>query len=457
VRTNVAPVGVVGNAIVEYHSGIEDAVDLLGLRSRRASGFDPGYDLPGLQPKVVDFYSASGLSAADLGSYRGRTLKLLNLMHNPRTRTTKTLASLVIVARAIQHIRRMNRRVLILTPTSANKGTALRDAVLRAQEHTLVSAEQLQICTLVPRVSLPKVWQSPLTEDPELRARNPVFVYDGEDPEDVKAIARQFAAEWRAELERRAGVDLWYTMDLDNYRVADSVRAYFESDAFPPEPGRVRFHAHAVSSAFGLLGYDLGRRVLSRRGVDVGEPPGFFLVQHLRTPDMVLSLRFGTFSRSNIPGYEFDPGTRLFVQNRDPAFPSVTEDPEETIDPTFYTREPATAETVNGIIARHGGGGIVVSRSECVSRYGEIRGRLAGVGVDLPPDPGMLREWALVMALTGVLNGVDRGLISDGADVVVHGSGSFGTDDFDPIDPVDATPIRSAVDMAGPLLRAVGG
>lgn len=454
---NVVPSAVVSNAIAEYHSGIEDAVDVLGLRSRSAAGFDPGYDMPLLSPDVVDFYSASGLSAADLGSYGGRTLRLLNLMHNPRTRTTKTLASLVIVARAIEYIKRTSERVLILTPTSGNKGTALRDAVLRALERSLVSAEQLQIGIVVPRVSLPKVWQSPLNEVPELREQNPVFTYGGDDPEQVKVIAREFVGHWGPEIKRLSGVNVWYTMDLDNYRVADSVRAYFESDGFPPEPERVRFHAHAVSSGFGLLGYELGRRVLSRRGVELGDPPRFFLVQHLRTPDMVLSQRFGTFSRSCIPSYQFDPRTRLFVQNRDPAFPATTDDLEESIDPTFYTRQPATAETVNRIIARHGGGGIVVSRRECRARYGEIRGRLAGVGIDLPPDPEMLREWALVMALTGVLNGIDRELIPDGADVVVHGSGSFALGDFDPIAPLDATPIESASDMAGPLLRAVGG
>jgi hypothetical protein len=457
VRTNIAPPSMVANAIVEYHLGIAEAVDLLGLRSRRTPGFQPGYELPELDGDIADFYSASGLSVAELDPYQGRTLKLLNLMHNPRTRTTKTIASLVIVARAMEHIRRTGERVLILTPTSANKGTALMDAVLRAHERSLVSVDQLQVCAVVPRQSLPKVWRSALTEDPHFRALNPVLSYGGENPEQVKVLARAFVDDWGARIKRRAGVNVWYSMDLDNYRVADSVRAYFEQDAFPPEPGLVRFHAHAVSSAFGLLGYDLGRQVLAQRGAATGKLPRFFLVQHLRTPDMILSMRFGTFSRSRVPAYTFDPRTGLYVQDEDPGFPLATNDPQESIDPTFYTREPATSVTIDRIIAQRGGGGIVVSRRECLGRYEEIRASLARVAVDLPSEPERLREWALVMAFTGVLMGIDRDLIPEGADVVVHGSGSFGIDDFEPIDPSVATPVLSPADMADPLLRAVSG
>ncbi|HEX9236707.1 MAG TPA: DUF6002 family protein, partial [Actinomycetota bacterium] len=62
-------------------------------------------------------------------------------------------------------------------------------------------------------------------------------------------------------------------------------------------------------------------------------------------------------------------------------------------------------------------------------------------------DPGRLREWALVMCMTGVLNGIDRGLIPEGADVVVHGSGSYGDGDYEPVDLLHTVAIERAEDM----------
>ena len=446
---------VVGNALSRYHARVREAVDLLDPRPE-PEGFDPGTALPEPDPQLDDFYAASGISVAPLGDYRRRALTLLNLMHNPRTRTTKTFASLLIVARAIAHVRRTGERVMILTPSSANKATALRDAVLRALERSLVTPDQLQIAVVVPLESLGKMWSSPLAEDPDLRGRNPVFVSGG-DPEGVKAIARTFCDAYGGRLRDRSATNLWYTMSLDNYRIADSVRAFFEAEAFPAEPGRTRVHGHAVSSAFGLLGYDLGRRVLARESSQGENCSQFFLVQHLRTPDMVLSLLYGSFSRSGMPAYRREPETGAFVQDAHPAFPHTTDDLDDSIDPTFYTRRPVTSETIDGIVARCGGGGIVVSRRECLQRYGEIAGLVAGAGVELPADPDALREWALVMAMTGVLNGIDRGLIPEGADVVVHGSGSYGAEEYRSLDPSHASTIERPEDMVDTVSRALGG
>jgi hypothetical protein len=97
---------------------------------------------------------------------------------------------------------------------------------------------------------------------------------------------------------------------------------------------------------------------------------------------------------------------------------------------TFYTRRPPTAERMNSIIGRFGHDGIVVSLYECLERYPQIRRLLADSSVNLPGDPRILREWSLVMAFTGVLNAIDRGLIGDEPEVVVHGSGSYATSDF---------------------------
>jgi Family of unknown function (DUF6002) len=261
-----------------------------------------------------------------------------------------------------------------------------------------------------------------------------------------------------------AGVDLWYTLDIDNYKVADAVRAMFEYEFVPPEPGG-RLHAHSVSSAYGLLGHNLG--YTSRQVAGAEAPPRYFLVQHLGTPDMVLSLRHGSASRSGVPAYTYDAGSGLYRQDTDPAFPATTYDPAEWLDPTFYTHRPPTSPEMNELIRTRGGGGVVVSLHECLNRYARIRALLEPAGITLPADPRRLREWSLVMAFTGVLNAVDRGLVTDD-DILVHGSGSYSDDDFRPAtalsDASDVAAIRNVVaeavavrDRARPdLLESVG-
>ncbi len=145
---------------------------------------------------------------------------------------------------------------------------------------------------------------------------------------------------------RRHGTNLWFSLALPNYLVADTARAYFEQDADPTDAaGRPRLHAHAVSSAFGLLGYHRGRTVLERDGrASAASRPATLLVQHLATSDMVLSLRHGGFDRDALPGYRRDAATGLFRQDADepdPHFPATLHDPDEVLDPTFYTRRPA--------------------------------------------------------------------------------------------------------------------
>ncbi len=111
----------------------------------------------------------------------------------------------------------------------------------------------------------------------------------------------------------------------------------------------------------------------------------------------------------------------------------MTADVNENLDPTFYTHRPATSAEINEVIRRDGGDGIVVSRHECLARYPQIRELLAGARVRLPADPGDVREWADVMVMTGVLNAVERGLVEPGAEIVVHGSGTYDSADFTPV------------------------
>lgn len=449
-KTVEARVEVLENALTAYHTFLDEVSATFG-RPQSTERFEPDHALPELDEHLVEFFGTTSLAVAELEPYRGRTLKLLDLMRNPRTRTTKTLASHVIVARAVRHVRESGRGLLILTPTSANKGTALRDAVLRAIEVGLVTADELRVAVVVPRASLPKLWSSKLAEHPALAARNPVLVYTGDDAERVKPIARGVAEDVGAVLGRH-GVDVWYTLGLDNYRHGDAVRAAFEADVVPVAAHGIRVHAHAVSSAYGLLGYELGREVLEEMHGAAPVRRRFFIVQHLAAPDMVLSMRHGSFSNENVPAYRLDDPSGLFVQEADPSFPLATFDPGESIDPTFYTRQPPTSALFDALVARHGGSGVVTSLFECLGRYAEIRRRLEPAAIALPADPRTLREWALVMVMTGVLNAIDRDLVPEDVDVLVHASGSYGVDDFTPLDRRHTIEIDAVDDAAEAVL-----
>lgn len=413
--------------------------------SAAAPDFAPDFALPPLDATWEAYYAVARLRIAELGTHRGVRLNLLDLMGNPGTRTTKTLASLLMVARAVGHIQRTGERIMIVTPSSANKATALRDAVLSAIECGLVRADQLRIAVVVPQAATPKMWSSALSTDAELAALNPVLVFGGDDRSAVKALARAAVDGGAEPLRALTGIRLWYSLDLDNYRMADAVRAFYERDFCPPRAGVTRLHAHAVSSAYGLLGHHLGHTVAGGR-----DDPRYFLVQHLDTPDMVLSLLFGSAERDHLPDYAYDAGTGLYHQDGDPRFPLTTYHPGEVLEPTFYTRRPPTSARMNELIRAGGGGGIVVSLHECLQRYPLVRALLAPAGVDLPADPRCLREWSLVMAATGVLNAVDRGLITDD-EVLLHASGSYSTDDYDPLPDDVVQPVTEPCDV----LRAV--
>jgi hypothetical protein len=82
-----------------------------------------------------------------------------------------------------------------------------------------------------------------------------------------------------------------------------------------------------------------------------------------------------------------------------------------------------------------------------------IRELVAGTGRDLPEDPGELREWSLVMALTGTLNALDRNLLPHVSEVVVHGSGWYATQDFTVPGADEAVMVHDPKDV----LRTVAG
>jgi Family of unknown function (DUF6002) len=412
-------------------------------------GFKPGFQFPELDDGLREFFGVATASWRLIGDYRGRRVKLLDLTGNPATRTTKTLASLLIVARAVEYIRRTGVPIMLVTPTSANKGTALRDAVLRAIELSLVEPRQLRVTTVVPAACRGKLRRTRLAEDPELRGLNPLLLHSGQQSEDVKPLAREFVRRHAASWAARTGGRLWFSLEMENYLVADATRAFFEHDADPIAPGEPRIHAHAVSSAYGLLGYHSGRALLESGGeADRDQRPESFLVQHLHIPDMVLSLRFGSFDRRNVPRYTWDPEARLHRQHQDPCFPYATHSPSEILEPTFYTHRPPTSAQMNAIIEEFGGGGIAVSLHECLRHYPPVRTELTRAGIAVPEDPDALAEWSLMMAMTGVREGVDRGLIGPGRSIVVHASGTYATSDYEPVTDEEVHLVHSVDDVA---------
>ncbi|MFE7614803.1 DUF6002 family protein [Streptomyces sp. NPDC057496] len=409
---------VVHNALDRYFQEIRTAARK--VEAKRTTAAEISLELT---EKDASFAAFTEVTDVGLTQVESRT-HILDLMRNPGARTTKTMASLLMIARAAAHIRRTGERVLLFTPTSGNKGTALRDAVARAHATGLATPDELRIVMLAPEASRSKLRDCALTGDQTLRTANPVVLARVEQPADVKRLSSEVVQRHAAEILDTTGFRVWYTLDLDNYRIADAVRAFVEAELLPiTADSAPRVHAHAVSSAFGLLGYHLGHQLLTEGLPGHAAParhPGFHLVQQLATADMVTSL-LGT----KPPDYSYDETVGAWRQDVAAEFPAVTDDPQEVIDPTFYTKEPPTRAQVNEIIARHGGGGIVVSRRECLEHFDRVRALAAAAGIEITADPALIREWSLVKALTGVLLSRERGLLAPDTEVVVHASGYY--------------------------------
>ncbi|MEU1124603.1 DUF6002 family protein [Streptomyces sp. NPDC005899] len=450
--TAVTTETVVVRAMTRYQPMLRAGAEQLGM-----SGTGPvGFHLPADDDRLARFHEVSDIAVQRAGTWRGHHVSLLDLMRNPGTRTTKTFASLHIVARAVQHIRDTGEPLLLTTPTSGNKGTALRDAVARAYAAGLATPDELRVLTVAPAHSHPKLRDSPLSADPGLRAANPLIVADVSRPDDVKALTRSAYERLRSEPTRFTP---WFTLDLENYRIADTLRAYAEAELDPIGPrSRPRVHAHAVSSAFGLLGYHLGVSLLERHA-DWGLPaphrhPGFLLVQQLATPDMVLSLLKGGTARDLLPRYRRPEPAGPWRQEGDPHFPAVTDALDERLDATFYTSAPPTSAEINSLVARYGGTGVVVSRRECLDHYEDIAALLAPLGHRLPEDPADIREWSLVKAVTGAMLAASRRLVASGTDLLVHASGFYTDDTLPPLRAGAQLEVSSSVAIEDAMLRA---
>lgn len=431
--------------ITRYYNGVREASER--LTPAGSTGFAPEFSYPELSDAWEKYFAVAGATLHPLGSYAGHNLVLLDLMKNPATRTTKTTASLLMVARAVHHIARTGESVLLFTPSSGNKAIALRDAVARALELKLATPDKLRIVTLTPADTLYKFRRNLLSESDELRARNPILVYPGPEAGDVKHIGKAFAEAAAGETSER----VWYSLDIANYKVADACRAFYEHEFGEFESGDRRLHAHAVSSAYGLLGYQHGINTMAALGITHPQP-GFLLVQHLATSDMVRHYLTSTTGTEPRPDWKRGEVEDVYEQRELPHFPHATWDPQENCESTFYTHKPPTAPEMTSLIAEHGGSAIVVSLLECLQRYGTVRHHLNSSGRPLPADPRQLAEWSLVMGLTGVLNSLDRGLVQGFDKVVLHGSGSYLDEPAQVPDRTQVTEIHSAEDVAKAVL-----
>lgn len=404
--------------ITRYYNGIEEASRR--ITPAQTTAFAPAFEYPRLNDRWEEFFSVARAALTPLETYAGRSVLLFDLMKNPGTHTTKTTASLLMVARAVQHIRTTGESILIFTPSSGNKAIALRDAVARALDLGLTTPDKLRIASLLPSASVHKIRRSSLTESTELKWLNPIMLYAGGEAADVKKIGKAFVE--RA--AQRGGERIWFSLDIANYKVADACRAFYEYEHARMDPARRRVQAHAVSSAYGLLGYQHGLETMAGLGI-VQPQPGYLLVQHLATSDMVRHY-LGAARRHDTPvDWTYHAAEGIYTQGANPHFPAETWDTEENFEPTFYTHNPPTAAEMTALILAQGGSGIVVSLAECLRRYGAVCHHLAQSDRPLPPDPRRLAEWSLVMGATGLFNAFDRGLLEGFDEAVLHGSGMY--------------------------------
>jgi hypothetical protein len=428
-----------GSLLLRYYDLIRNSSDSYDLTGD-PQVFEPSKRLPDLDKRVEAFLEPATASYVDVGTYRGVPIHVLDLRQNRGTQTTKTLASSLIILRAVNHVMQTGENVLLFSPSSGNKATALRDAVARAIQSGLVGEEQLRIATLTPEETLFKMRASLLTMSDDVARRNPMFILRGGPGERVKAVGSEITRRYNGSGNTR----LWNSLKPDNYRFADQARAFFDHEfGHSKHPDKRFVHVHAVSSAYGLLGYQSGIDVLRLHGFDTRQP-GYLLVQHLATCDMVLHLDHGSFDKTNIP--EYNRGSDgLWTQSERINFPKTTYSPTEVLEKTFYTHEPTTSHEMSQLIHNHGGGGIVVSLVECLGRYGEAYDLLAKANISIPEDPRLLNEWSVVMAITGTLNAIDRGML-DGFDAVtIHASGVYAAGDYAPV-PLERTMLVHSAD-----------
>src|SRR5918992_1731258 len=101
--------------LVRDHHVVRAAAEAVIRRRPSLSDTEIAFEAPEPDATLRAFYATSEISLHSLDSLGGRPVTGLNLMRNPGTRTTKTMASLSMVARAARHIADTGERVVIVT------------------------------------------------------------------------------------------------------------------------------------------------------------------------------------------------------------------------------------------------------------------------------------------------------------------------------------------------------
>jgi Family of unknown function (DUF6002) len=420
------------SVINRYYKGIELAERLAGAQGKISHLVNPilNLKLPRLNDEYRAFFNEARMDIYRLPDYADYNIHLLDLTLNQFTQTTKIYASLLTVAKIVEYIRQTGESVIILTPSSANKGIALTYAVSKAIAQGLVPKEKLKIVTVIPESSSLKLRTETNPKRYSQENFSQAVIFEGNPPEQVKHITAELYNTCADEFWKKYRTRLWYSLHIDNYRLADTLRAFFDYEMSLIHNRINNFkntwHIQSVSSAYGLIGYHLGCMVLAQQKI-ISEVdfPGFFLVQPLNTPDMVLHLLFGNCDRRNLPIYHMDGNTKYYVQNQSPYFPYYTHDPDEILESTFYSHLPATKDLMSGLIGKLGGSGIVVSLAECMERFALIHYMFIHINLEFPTDPRIIKEWSSIMALTGALNAIDRKLIPSKKSLLIHSSGLY--------------------------------
>jgi hypothetical protein len=409
------------NALAQYYNEVQAALRMLTNRTSSipsASLFEPNFEMPALSKRLHDYFEGSDIAwrPANMG-LGAQGDAFLDLTLNGRTRTTKTFASRVIVARALRHIETSGDPVMLISPSSGNKATALRESVAQAYESGLADPDCLRVTCVVPEVSRFKVAAGSAEL---LDGCNPLLYLRADSPLDVKALVRAAqqvlekpSSRWR----------LWFTLAPYNYLAGDVVRAFAERDLGGPAPAQ-RVHVHAVSSGYGLLGYSLGRELLSAKN-----RVSMLLVQHPATPDLVLMAQARLGAGEVAPSYS---GSAVggFAQDGNPRFPPIVVDLQEVVDETFYTRNPATLVDMSELLEAHGGDGIVVSAAECRAAFDSYVSACHDSRLATPETFTDLAERSLLMAYTGLRMARARNLVPP-IPAVIHGTGAYGVQDFE--------------------------
>src|SRR5262245_56091641 len=97
------------NLIVDYYDWLPEVVAHCGGDTAPVTEpgmFSPGFARPALAEDTRCFFDVGRAEWRTLAEHAGHRLFLLDLTRNPATNTTKTLASLLIIARAVEYIRR---------------------------------------------------------------------------------------------------------------------------------------------------------------------------------------------------------------------------------------------------------------------------------------------------------------------------------------------------------------